>query len=117
MPTPQVTWACRREYAATAVDVIARRTRLSFLNSEAALEVLPRVIDMMSTELGWDHKRREKEFTDACEFLESMGLARARTEGLTIEDVREGRHKDRRGHQDERASPLGLLLCRVVSPR
>ncbi|TNY23099.1 FAD dependent oxidoreductase-domain-containing protein [Rhodotorula diobovata] len=106
----EVTWACRREYAATAVDVIARRTRLSFLNSEAALEVLPRVIDMMSTELGWDHKRREKEFTDACEFLESMGLARARTEGLTIEDVREGRHKDRRGHQDERASPLGLLL-------
>ncbi|GAA5929771.1 hypothetical protein JCM3775_006547 [Rhodotorula graminis] len=100
----EVTWACRREYAATAVDVIARRTRLSFLNSEAALEALPRVIDMMTTELGWDEKRRAQEFTDACEFLESMGLARARTEGLTLDDVREGRHKDRRGHQDELTS-------------
>ncbi|KHJ83087.1 hypothetical protein OESDEN_17216 [Oesophagostomum dentatum] len=33
-----------REYACTAVDVIARRTRLAFLNTYAAHEVLPEVI-------------------------------------------------------------------------
>ncbi|BGP51636.1 mitochondrial glycerol-3-phosphate dehydrogenase [Rhodotorula kratochvilovae] len=96
----EVTWACRREYAATAVDVIARRTRLSFLNSEAALEALPRVIDMMSTELGWDQRRKDKEFRDACEFLTSMGIAKERMEGLTLDDVRAGKHKDNRAHQE-----------------
>ena len=32
-----------REYAATAIDVIARRLRLSFLNVQAAEEALPRL--------------------------------------------------------------------------
>ncbi|GAA5877542.1 hypothetical protein JCM3774_005901 [Rhodotorula dairenensis] len=89
----EVTWACRREYAATAVDVIARRTRLSFLNSEAALEALPTVIDIMSKELGWDRQRQDKEFRDATKFLTSMGLSWKRLEGLTLQDVREGRHR------------------------
>jgi len=34
----EVRYAVRHEYAQTAVDVIARRTRLSFLNAQAALE-------------------------------------------------------------------------------
>ncbi|GAA6041779.1 hypothetical protein JCM8097_007156 [Rhodosporidiobolus ruineniae] len=89
----EVTWACRREYAATAVDVIARRTRLSFLNSEAALESLPTVIDIMAKELGWDEDRKNKEFKDATVFLGSMGLAQSRLEKLTLADVRDGRHK------------------------
>ena len=86
----EVTWACRREYAATAVDVIARRTRLSFLNSEAALEALPKVIDMMSKELGWNKERMEKEFREGTDFLQSMGLSAKRMEGYTLEDVRAG---------------------------
>ncbi|POY70660.1 putative Glycerol-3-phosphate dehydrogenase [Rhodotorula taiwanensis] len=90
----EVTWACRREYAATAVDVIARRTRLSFLNSEAALEALPTVIDIMSKELGWDSKRQDQEFRDATRFLTSMGLSWKRLENLTLADVREGRHRE-----------------------
>lgn len=54
----QVVYAVR-EYAATAIDVIARRTRLSFLNVNAAEEALPRVIEIMSRELNWS-KAREK---------------------------------------------------------
>lgn len=38
----QVRYAVR-EYACTAIDVIARRTRLAFLNTYAAHEVLPEV--------------------------------------------------------------------------
>lgn len=86
----EVTFACRREYAATAVDVIARRTRLSFQNSEAALEALPKVIDIMSKELGWDNTRMEKEFREGTDFLQSMGLSAKRMEGYTLEDVRAG---------------------------
>ncbi len=32
----EVVFACRQEYACTAVDVLARRTRLAFLDSKAA---------------------------------------------------------------------------------
>jgi len=89
----EITWAVRREYAATAVDVIARRTRLSFLNSEAALEALPQVIDVMAKELNWDEAKKEQEFKDGTKFLASMGLSEARLGKLTLQDVRTGAHK------------------------
>lgn len=46
-----------KEYARTAVDILARRTRLSFLNVLAADEALPRVIQIMAKELKWDEKK------------------------------------------------------------
>ena len=48
----QVLYAMR-EYACTAVDIIARRTRLAFLNVHAAEEAVPRVIELMAKELNW----------------------------------------------------------------
>jgi len=47
------------EYAQTAIDVLARRTRLAFLNVRAAEESLPRVIELMSRELGWSKQRQQ----------------------------------------------------------
>ncbi|KKF93136.1 Glycerol-3-phosphate dehydrogenase mitochondrial [Ceratocystis platani] len=70
----EVRYAVRSEYAQTAVDVLARRTRLSFLNAKASLEALPKVIDIMGEELKWDKKRRATEWTATVKFLESMGL-------------------------------------------
>lgn len=67
-------YATQHEYAQTAVDFIARRSRLSFLNAGAALDVLPRVIQLMGDDLGWDSKRRRAEWTKARDFLVSMGL-------------------------------------------
>lgn len=61
----EIRYAVRHEYAQTAVDVLARRTRLSFLNAQAALEALPKVIDIMGEELKWDSKRQEREWTDS----------------------------------------------------
>jgi glycerol-3-phosphate dehydrogenase len=61
----EVRYAVRHEYAQTAADVLARRTRLAFLNAQAALEALPRVIDIMAMELKWDSKRKETEWTDS----------------------------------------------------
>jgi glycerol-3-phosphate dehydrogenase len=60
----EVRYAVRHEYAQTAVDVLARRTRLSFLNAQAALEALPKVIDIMSQELKWDRRRQDLEWKD-----------------------------------------------------
>ena len=48
-----------REYASTVVDVLARRTRLAFLNVHVANEVVPRITEIMAKELGWDKARKK----------------------------------------------------------
>ena len=53
----QVLYAMK-EYACTAIDVIARRTRLGFLNVQAADEALPRIVEIMGKELDWSEQRR-----------------------------------------------------------
>ncbi|KAF8977616.1 mitochondrial glycerol-3-phosphate dehydrogenase [Entomortierella lignicola] len=70
----EVRYAVRREYACTAVDVLARRLRLAFLNVHAAAEALPRIVEIMADELKWDKKRQELETENAKEFLTTMGL-------------------------------------------
>jgi glycerol-3-phosphate dehydrogenase len=48
-----------KEYACTAVDVIARRLRLAFLNTYAAHEVLECVVNIMAKRLNWSRKEIE----------------------------------------------------------
>ena len=48
-----------KEYARTAVDILARRTRLSFLNVLAADEVLPNIIRIMAKELNWNEEKQK----------------------------------------------------------
>ena len=70
----EVIFAARHEYAETAVDVIARRTRFAFLDVKATLAVLPRVLDLMQAEKGWSSSRKEQERAAAVHFLKSMYL-------------------------------------------
>ncbi|CAO3616778.1 unnamed protein product [Cunninghamella blakesleeana] len=76
----EIRYAVRQEYACTAIDVLARRTRLAFLNAEAALQSLPRVIEIMSEELKWDKARQKEEYEKTAAFLVTMGLANERAE-------------------------------------
>ncbi|XP_054639026.1 glycerol-3-phosphate dehydrogenase, mitochondrial isoform X2 [Dunckerocampus dactyliophorus] len=72
-----------KEYACTAIDVIARRTRLGFLNVQAADEALPRIVHIMAKELGWSQERKTAELEAAKKFLyHEMGY-RSRSEQLT----------------------------------
>ena len=48
-----------KEYACTAIDVMARRTRLAFLNVQAADEALPKIVDMMAAELQWSKSKKK----------------------------------------------------------
>ncbi|KAG4438002.1 hypothetical protein IFR05_006503 [Cadophora sp. M221] len=70
----EIIHAMKSEAAETAVDVLARRMRLAFIDVQSALQVLPRVIDMMGEELKWDQERLDSEWADSVEFLKSMGL-------------------------------------------
>jgi glycerol-3-phosphate dehydrogenase len=70
----EVRYAVRYEYAQRVSDILARRTRLSFLNVQAAKESLEQVLAIMKEELGWEGKRVEQERREAVEFLKTMGL-------------------------------------------
>uniref|UniRef100_A0A8C9WQM2 Glycerol-3-phosphate dehydrogenase, mitochondrial n=1 Tax=Scleropages formosus TaxID=113540 RepID=A0A8C9WQM2_SCLFO len=72
-----------KEYACTAIDVLARRTRLGFLNVQAADEALPRIVHIMGKQLGWSEQKKQEELNAARTFLyQEMGY-KTRSEQLT----------------------------------
>ncbi len=54
----EVIWAARWEMARTVEDVLSRRTRALLLNARAALEMAPRVAELLAAELGRDDSWR-----------------------------------------------------------
>jgi glycerol-3-phosphate dehydrogenase len=47
---------------------------LAFLNAQAALEALPRVVDIMASELNWSKARKKQEWNSTVAYLRTMGL-------------------------------------------
>ncbi|XP_062155752.1 glycerol-3-phosphate dehydrogenase SDP6, mitochondrial [Alnus glutinosa] len=68
----EVAYCARHEYCESAVDFIARRSRLAFLDTDAAGRALPRIIEILATEHKWDRSRKKQEFQKATEFLETF---------------------------------------------
>jgi glycerol-3-phosphate dehydrogenase len=86
----EVRYAVRNEYALTSADFLARRTRLAFLDSQAALEALPDVIELMGEELRWSKAKKAAEWSQTIRFLASMGLPESML-SVTKEQVLSGR--------------------------
>lgn len=62
----QVVWAVRNEMARQVEDVLARRTRVLFLNARAAIDAAPQVAKIMAGELGHNslwQKQQVESFT------------------------------------------------------
>jgi glycerol-3-phosphate dehydrogenase len=57
-------WAVRHEMARSVEDVLARRTRALFLNSQAALRMAPRVARLMAAELERDAAWEAEQIAD-----------------------------------------------------
>lgn len=74
----EILFSIRNEYAVTCIDILARRTRISFLNCKAALQALPQIIAVMANELAWKPERKAQELENALQFLDSMGLSLAK---------------------------------------
>jgi len=53
----EVIYSARHELARNPLDVLARRTRMAFLDTLAALAATPRVAELMGLELGWSGER------------------------------------------------------------
>jgi len=69
----EVIYSVRHEWASTADDIIARRTRLAFLNKEAAMRAIPKVVNLMGNELNWDDEKRKQESKNCIEYLQHFG--------------------------------------------
>jgi glycerol-3-phosphate dehydrogenase len=65
----EVVYAARHELAERASDILARRTSRALLDNAAAQAALPRVVELMAGELGWDGERRRQETELAAERL------------------------------------------------
>ncbi|WFD34199.1 glycerol-3-phosphate dehydrogenase [Malassezia cuniculi] len=97
----EVRYATRMEYATKIADFIGRRSRMSFLNTEATIEALPRVIDIMGEELNWNESRRQLEFEEGIAFLASMGVHPDRLKQISNIPLSEARRwKDTRIHTE-----------------
>ncbi|NXA70841.1 GPDM protein, partial [Mohoua ochrocephala] len=72
-----------KEYARTAVDMISRRTRLAFLNVQAADEALPRIVDIMGRELNWCEQKKKEQLEAAKTFLYYEMGYKVKTDQLT----------------------------------
>ncbi len=57
----EVVWAARAEMARTVEDFLARRVRALFLNAAAALEMAPKVADIMAKELEMDNAWKKEQ--------------------------------------------------------
>jgi len=71
--------------ACTIVDVLARRTRLAFLNATAAYDALPKIGKIMQKEFQWDANQLEQQMAEAKEFLNSMGWRPSTAESVPPE--------------------------------
>lgn len=76
--------------ALSAIDILACRTRLSFLNARAALDALPRIIDIMSAELNWSCAECTKQTRETVDLLVgSTGLDEGYISGDVVRRVKE----------------------------
>lgn len=85
----EVEYAIKTEYAMTAIDFLARRTRLAFLDVEEALKVLPAVVRQMGSSMQWGEERVQREWEESMWYLRSMGLEEGKW-GLSMQEVVEG---------------------------
>lgn len=68
----EVSYGVKEEMAITAIDIIARRLRLAFLDYNAALQALPQVITLMAPLLHWGKERQAQEHERTLEYLQTL---------------------------------------------
>ncbi|GFQ06902.1 glycerol-3-phosphate dehydrogenase sdp6 mitochondrial [Phtheirospermum japonicum] len=72
----EVAYCARHEYCESVVDFIARRSRLAFLDTDAAGRAVPRIVQILAAEHNWDKSRQKQELQKAQEFLETFKSSR-----------------------------------------
>lgn len=89
----EVEYVCKNEMACSVTDMLTLRTRLAFLNSEAAMEVAPKVADLMAKPLGWNKAKKNRQLAEAQKAIAEFGGPVPHKEGTklsaaTVTDIR-----------------------------
>lgn len=89
----EIEFACKNEMVVTVKDMLTVRTRLAFLNSDAALSVAPKVADLMGKTLGWSKSETKRQLDEALVYISEFGGPIPKKEGTklsaaTVTDLR-----------------------------
>jgi len=68
----ELLYGIRCELAEKPNDVLCRRVPLAFLDKQAALTVLPEVVDMLARERRWSNAQKKTELEEATRLLAYM---------------------------------------------
>lgn len=75
----EIPYVIENEYAATPMDVLARRLTLPYKQHDAAVKMVPRLVDIIGDYYDWDDDKRAKERTKTYDALQQLsGAAAAR---------------------------------------
>lgn len=61
----EVIYACENEMATTIEDILSLRTRIAFIDSDAAIQVAPKVADLAARALGWTEDEKQANLSRA----------------------------------------------------
>lgn len=64
-------YAIQFEMAIKPNDILCRRLPIAFVNEEASIEILPRVVELMAIELNWDSNKQKEEYDNSIKYLRS----------------------------------------------
>lgn len=65
----EISYVIKEEMARNIVDILARRLRLTFLNTKITEKVAPRVAEIAAKELGWDEKTKQAAIKELGRYL------------------------------------------------
>ena len=69
----EIVFGVRHDWVVRPEDFLARRTRLAFLNKDATLRAIPRVVQLMAKELKWNRARQSAEVQRCLEYMRHFG--------------------------------------------
>ncbi len=70
----EVVFAVEQEYAVTAVDVMARRLGLAFIDVASARVASPRVVEIMGKHMAWTHSKQMSELSKLYAFIDTCSV-------------------------------------------
>ncbi|VWU52599.1 FAD-dependent glycerol-3-phosphate dehydrogenase, putative [Hepatocystis sp. ex Piliocolobus tephrosceles] len=70
----EVIYASRYEFANTISDVLGRRLRLAFLDTQVSTKVIPQVATLLQKELSWTDEQMKKNIQEANKYIQSLSL-------------------------------------------
>jgi glycerol-3-phosphate dehydrogenase len=103
----EVIFAVRHDWAVRPEDILARRTRLAFLNKDAAVKAVPKVVQLMAKELHWDPHRQQEETKRCVEYLRHFGGPHPLTQENVIRSATMTDLKSAFRRIDEELGPIG----------